>query len=703
MRFPKYFYLTKKLILILVFITSIQIQAQSNFGASIERKTQEILYILYERHYLGKSRIQPSLAEEVKRLFWMNLDPQGFYFIKEDLDLLGRKPFHLDFSNPGEVSSFFSSTSQLFKERLKLTLEYLNELEKSHASGITKGKFEFYQERKTEFAKDKVAWKERWERYLRYRILTKKFYSEPFADRKEFEKSLSVSESILRNEVIQREKERIKSILEHQDGFESYMGSQFLNSILEKFDPHSSYFSAAEKRRFETSLSSKGFSFGIVFNRNFFGDTKIERLVPGSPAWKSEKLNHGDRVLEVRFPDEKNRTVLTSDFSPEEMESVLSGTKTKKAIFKIRKNDGRIFFIPLVQEKIGLEENTISSYLLSGKNNIGYLYLPAFYTEWEREGGGCAEDIAREIIKLKRDNIKGLILDLRNNGGGSLEEALDLAGIFIDQGPLFVQKASDSELSLLKDSNRGTVYDGPLVVLLNGQSASASEFLASALQNYNRAVIVGSPSYGKATSQILLSLEENKKGNSDFLKLTTHLYFGVQGMTHQQKGIIPDISLPDLSDLSGRERDIQEAIRSEQIYKEIVYKKLPELELSNLRDLSEDRVDDSENFSKIKSMASKLRKKMKSMDEVSLDSSDFFEEFSELVKFYENYQIATNKKSDSFTVDTHSFDRGLEKLDTYTREIHLERKSRLEEDIYLDEAYKIIGDYIQIYGKKSKD
>ncbi|PJZ76743.1 carboxy terminal-processing peptidase [Leptospira neocaledonica] len=665
-------------------------------------KTKKILSIVAERHYLGKSRMQPSLSEEVKHSFWASLDPQGFYFIKEDLDLLGRRSFRLNLEESGQISSFFANTLSLFKDRLKITSEYLNELEKSNSPLASKGEFEFYPERKTEYPKDKADWNDRWARYLKYKVLSSKFYSEPFSQKEDFQKSFLASEKELKKEAIQREKERIKNILEHPDGFEAYLESIFLNVILEKFDPHSSFFSASEKRRFETSLSSKGYSFGIVFNRSFFGDTKIERLIPGGPAWRSEKLNRGDQILEVRFPDDKNRIVSTSDFSPGEMDSILSGTKTKKAVFKVRKNDGQILTVPLVQEKIGLEENSISSYLLNGKSKIGYLYLPAFYTEWETEGGGCAQDIAREILKLKRDNIKGLILDLRNNGGGSLEEAIDLAGIFIDQGPLFVQKSSNGELFIIKDTNRGTIYDGPLLVLLNGQSASASEFLASALQNYNRALVVGSPSYGKATSQFLLPLEENKKGSSDFLKLTTHLYFGVQGMSHQQKGVIPDIPLPDLSDLSGREKDMPEAIRTEQIYKEITYKKLPELELSDIRDASEDRSDESPNFSKLGSLASKLRKKIKSMDRISLDNGEFFEEFSELAKFYEEYQAATSRKSNSFTVDTHSFDQGLEKMDSYTKEINLERKARLEEDLYIDEAYKIMQDYMQIYGRKDK-
>ncbi len=655
-----------------------------------------------ERHYLGKSRIQPSLSEEVKLSFWMSLDSQGFYFLKEDLDLLGRKSFRLDSEEVGQISSFFSNTLSLYKERLKTTLDYLNELEKSNTPLVTKGEFEFYPERKTEYPKDKTDWKDRWARYLRYKILTSKFYSEQFSKKEDFRNNFLSSEKELRKEAIQREKERIKNILEHPDGFDSYLESLFLNVILGKFDPHSSFFSASEKQRFETSLSSKGYSFGIVFDRGFFGDTKIERLIPGSSAWRSEKLNRGDRILEVRFPDDKNRVVSTSDYSPGEMESILSGTKTKKAVFKVRKNDGRILNVFLVQEKIGLEENTISSYLLNGKNKIGYLYLPAFYTEWETEGGGCAQDIAREILKLKRDNIQGLILDLRNNGGGSLEEAIDLAGIFIDQGPLFVQKFSSSELVIIKDTNRGTIYDGPLIILLNGQSASASEFLASALQNYNRALVIGSPSYGKATSQILLPLDENKKGNSDFLKLTTNFYFGVQGMSHQQKGVIPDIPLPDLSDLYGREKDVPEAIRTEQIYKEITYKRLPELELSEIKDGSEDRVDDDPNFSRLGSLSSKLRKKIKSMDKISLDADDFYEEFSELAKFYEDYQAATTRKSNKFSVDTHSFDQGLEKMDSYTKEINLERKTRLEEDLYIDEAYQIMQEYMQIYGRKIK-
>src|SRR6185295_15214954 len=198
----------------------------------------------------------------------------------------------------------------------------------------------------------------------------------------------------------------------------------------------------------------------------------------------------------------------------------------------IKKADGSERSVSLWKEKREEDDddNKVKSFLLKGSKTIGFLSLPAFYEDWENEKGinGCANDVAKEILKLKKESIEGLILDLRYNGGGSMQEAVELAGIFVDAGPVGQYKTREAKVYTLKDVNRGTIYDGPLMVLVNGYSASASEMVAGTLQDYNRAVIVGSPTYGKATAQVVLPMDttinpgddnKNKKAASD-LKVT---------------------------------------------------------------------------------------------------------------------------------------------------------------------------------------
>ena len=183
-----------------------------------------------------------------------------------------------------------------------------------------------------------------------------------------------------------------------------------------------------------------------------------------------------------------------------------------KATFKIKKPDGAERTVILLKEKMEEddEHNKVKSFLLKGSKTIGFISLPSFYQDWENENSGvngCANDVAKEILKLKKENIEGLIIDLSYNGGGSMEEAVELSGIFIDFGPVGMQKGRDSKIYTLKDVNRGTIYDGPLMLMVNGYTASASEMVAGTLQDYHRAVIVGTPTYGKATAQVVLPMD----------------------------------------------------------------------------------------------------------------------------------------------------------------------------------------------------
>jgi carboxyl-terminal processing protease len=296
------------------------------------------------------------------------------------------------------------------------------------------------------------------------------------------------------------------------------------------------------------------------------------------------------------------------------MSKVLDLSNHGKATFKIKKPDGTIKTVMLWKE--GLEDdddnNKVKSFVLNGNKKIGFISLPAFYQDWDnqREGiNGCANDVAKEILKLKKENIQGLILDLRYNGGGSVMEAVELAGIFLDAGPVAQFKGKDAKVFVLKDVNRGTMYDGPLLILVNGYSASASELVAGTLQDYNRALIVGSSTYGKATAQVVLPLDttittESNLNNiraESFLKVTVSQLFRVNGTTAQFTGVIPDISLPGLSETGlSQEKDQLYAIRPSPILGDKYFRAMPKMEKSHLNLLAKNQVDSSSYFTNLK-------------------------------------------------------------------------------------------------------
>jgi carboxyl-terminal processing protease len=362
----------------------------------------------------------------------------------------------------------------------------------------------------------------------------------------------------LRKRAVVSIKRMIRRLQQSPKGIGNILGIIYCQSLAACYDPHTAYFSPDEKAAFESALGNKPLSYGLSLNEDDDGHATVGRLEPGGPAFQSGSLNDGDKILSVRWDGKEPIDV--SDAGAAELSRVLSAEGGDKLTLNIRKTDGTTRQVSLKKQKVNTqamdeEEDKVKGFLLKGASTIGYISLPAFYEDWEGSNGvnGCANDVAREIIKLRKENIGGLILDLRYNGGGSMREAVDLAGLFIDAGPVGQVKTKDGKIYTLKDITRGTIWDGPLVVLVNGSSASASEMVAGTLQDYNRALIVGSPTYGKATAQIVLPLDttvditkpDPGKQASAYLKITTSKLFRVNGTTAQVSGVRPDIVLPD--------------------------------------------------------------------------------------------------------------------------------------------------------------
>src|SRR5258708_816779 len=350
-------------------------------------------------------------------------------------------------------------------------------------------------------------------------------------------------------------KRSIKRILQSPMGVDNTIGISYCQALAACYDPHTAYFPPEEKDAFEGQLGNKALGFGLSLNEDEDGKTQIGRLKPGSPAFQSGGLNEGDKILSIQW-DEKE-AIDVSGASLPEISEMLATTGGTKMTMVVKKADGTTRPVTLHKERLNKEEDEdkVKGFVLKGARTIGYISLPAFYTDWEDNRGinGCANDVAREIIKMKKENMEGLVLDLRYNGGGSIEEAVELSGIFIDAGPVAQIKTKDPKIVTLKDVNRGTVWDGPLLLLVNGSSASASEMVAGTLQDYNRALIVGSPTYGKATAQVVLPMDtslnlDTYTGHSEaasYIKITTSRLYRISGATAQMSGVQPNISLPE--------------------------------------------------------------------------------------------------------------------------------------------------------------
>jgi carboxyl-terminal processing protease len=395
----------------------------------------------------------------------------------------------------------------------------------------------------------------------------------------------------LRKKAVVSTKRFIKRLLQSPTGIGNMIGIIYCQALAECYDPHTTYFSPDEKASFETELGNKPLSYGLTLGEDEDGHAIIDHLLPGGPAFQSGGLSEGDKPVAIRWDGKEPIDV--ADAGAAELYRILSADGGNKLVLDVKKADGTIKQVSLTKQKVSVEaddeeEDKVTGFLLKGQKTVGYISLPAFYEDWEDSKGvnGCANDVAKEIIKLKKEGIGGLILDLRYNGGGSVQEAVALAGLFIDAGPVGQVKAKDERVYTLKDVVRGTVWDGPLLVLVNGNSASASEVVAGTLQDYNRALIVGSPTYGKATAQIVLPMDTTielatlnpKAEAASYIKVTISKLYRINGATAQFSGVIPDVALPDPPDANAhRESDEAFALPPTPIEPNKYYRALPPL------------------------------------------------------------------------------------------------------------------------------
>lgn len=364
-------------------------------------------------------------------------------------------------------------------------------------------------------------------------------------------------EQIARRKTITQIRQSLIQLKQGAIGLTESLGNLYCATLAASFDPHTMYMPKTLKENFESSLGQEARKFGFNLSKkpNEAG-IEIEHLKPGSAAYKSGQLNEGDKIISLQWDGKASIDV--SDEGLAQVSQILDQSNHDKINITVKKKDGSIKQVALYKEPISTEdEGKVKGWLINGEQkNIGYLSIPSFYTDWNnliQNVNGCANDVAKEIIELKKEPIEGLIIDLRYNGGGSLKEAVELAGLFIDAGPVSMMQKKNEKIITIKDVNRGTIYDGPLVILVNGSSASASELFAAAMQDYRRAVIVGSPTFGKATGQVIYALDttflgqpvkDNSQADS-YLKLTIEQLFRINGQSLQAQGLIPDIQIPN--------------------------------------------------------------------------------------------------------------------------------------------------------------
>ncbi len=677
---------------------------QSKGGDVIPTSSQQKLLttlgnIIEQNHYNPKS-INDNFSQQIFKKFLAAVDRDKNIFLQSDINSLKKYESSIDDEIHGvQPIQFVPAVNLIYAKRIaEVAAIYKEAL--SQPFDFTVNEEIVVDGDKLNFASGESQRKDSWRKKLKY--LTLERYSELLDTReKNKEKKDFVVKSDADLEKDAREKvaktmdrnfERMKLRFTDDERF-----NLFINTITAYMDPHSDYFPPLEKRAFDEQMSGKFYGIGASLKEDE-GNIKVATLLSGSPAWKSGQVQVGDIVLKVA--QGKDEPVELTGLAVEDAVKIIRGNKGTEVRLTLKKQEGSLQVVSLIRDEIVQDEVYVRSAIINDKQKIGYIYLPDFYADYEKpDGHRCAQDVAKELQKLKSENVDGVVIDLRNNGGGYLPEVVEMVGLFIPDGPVVQVKEKEGKPNVLRDNDRSVVYTGPLAVMVNEFSASASEIFAAAIQDYGRGIIIGSSSsYGKGTVQRNIPFGKPLDlftGRTEFgaVKLTLQKFYRINGGSTQLKGVTPDIVIPDEYEyLKFREKDNDNALPWDEIEKTNYTKWSGNYDIPALKQKSETRIKENTNFSLIDKNAQWLSKQNDKIYHLNFTK----------YKSDQKALKATVKQNDSLAKLTTELPfEGLKADDAKYNNIDKEKGERyktwlknLKKDIYVNEASNIVKDMI---------
>ncbi len=663
-------------------------------------------------HY-KPAQIDDKFSENVFDKYMEYIDPAKRFLLQSDYDFFKKDRHNLDDFYKTEDLKFYHSTVDSIYKRIEESEKYALE--------ILDKPFDFNQKesidldyKTSKYAKDKKDAKELWRKYLKYNVLLEitsmqdrltdnkkgkkeeNEFIDPLDDDKDKKKitkdtPFAEVEKIAREDVKELITDYFRRLKKRKKN--TYF-TVYMNSFTEQYDPHTSYYSPQDKEDFDVTMSGQLEGIGAKL-QDKKGYATIAELVVGGPAWKGGKLEVGDQILKVA-QGKKGEPVNIVGMLLDEAIRLIRGKKGTEVILTVKKKDSSTQEISIVRDVIEYDEIFARSSIITDAkgDKYGIIYLPEFYTSMgDKTGRDPSDDVLKEIEILKKENIKGLVFDVRNNGGGSLEEVVQISGLFIKNGPIVQVKRSDGMLKVHEDKDNTIAYDGPLVVMVNELSASASEILAAAMQDYGRAVIVGSPkTFGKGTVQTVLPLDRNT-GSDEYgaVKLTIQKFYRVNGGSTQLKGVNSDISMVDqftYSDYSEASRT--EALAWDQIGALNFAKWTNPFDLKVIKAKSEARLKNNTHL-KLIDDSFKFIKTMEDTKSVPLNIAEYkayrsaredkIKKFEDLDKYKNNFKFAMTQ-----------IDAATAKKDTVFKARRENWFKGLQKDVYLEESINVLRD-----------
>ncbi|MFT3948293.1 MAG: carboxy terminal-processing peptidase [Agriterribacter sp.] len=690
--------------LLIIIIAGVFVAFQTNGLGNPPTKYEKILRqvgVMLEQGHYSPKKIDDSFSKEVFEKYLEAIDPDKQFFLQSDIAQLKKYEDKIDDEIHGSPLQSFQAIDAIYQKRLQ---EYLSSYKEILAKPFDfTGNDTFVDDKdKTTFAANEKERSEMWRKRLKYQVLVR--YADLIAaneknkGNKEKFRTDAELEKEAREKVLQatdRIAERLKTKFTEEERF-NYLA----NTITSCMDPHTTFFPPLEKRSFDEQMSGRFFGIGASL-RQEDGNIKIMTLVTGSPAWKSGEVQVGDIITKVGQANDEPQDM--TGYDTEDAVKIIRGKKGTVVKLTLKKSDGSTKVVSLVRDEIKIEETFARSAIVNeGSRKIGYIYLPEFYADWEQPNGArCAEDVAKEIQKLKAENIDGIIMDLRNNGGGSLFDVIQMVGLFIDEGPVVQVKDRDGNPSVLRDKDKGVLYDGPLAVMVNEFSASASEIFAAAIQDYHRGIIIGSTStYGKGTVQRNIGLEAGRSllpgtgddANLGTVKLTLQKFYRINGGSTQLKGVTPDIVLPDqYENFKLREKDNPDALKWDEITKAKYTPWSTEASVQSISKAEEQRISNNAVFNEIKKNAEVLSKLNDGV--YTLNLKKYQEEQKEIKNLAKQMETLTKTEKEN-PVELLPADVDRFSADTTKQERQNVWLKGLKTDIYLNETVNIMNSII---------
>lgn len=672
-------------------------------GGAPPTKYEKILHnigeMLSQIHYSPK-KIDDSFSKEIfKKYLGEKIDQQKNVFLLSDINDLKKYETRLDDEILGGKVEFVPAVSVIYKKRIL-------EAEQFYKDALAKP-FEFIKDETVNFDSDEISYpasieekKEAWRKRMKFLVL------ERYADLMEQQaKNKGKADTVVKSDaelekeardrvlkIMNRSYDRLKKKFDDEDAFNAYV-----NTITETMDPHTTFFPPIEKRYFDEQMSGRFFGIGASL-REEDGNIKIATLLTGSPAWKSGEIIAGDLIIKVGQGNDEPIDI--TGFMVEDAVKLIRGKKGTEVRLQLKKADGSLKTVSLIRDEIVQDETFARSAIISGpKGKIGFIYLPEFYADFDNpKGARSSDDVRKEVIRLKEQKVDGIIMDLRNNGGGSLYDVVQMVGFFIEDGPIVQVKDRDGKPQVYRDRDKTVLYDGPLAVMVNEFSASASEIFAAAIQDYNRGIIIGSTTtYGKGTVQRNIGLDKTMgmlEPNSELgtIKLTLQKFYRINGGSTQLKGVSSDITLPDVLEYSPlREKNNPDALPWDEIQKADYRNWRYSLDLDPIKSSSNLRINSNPSFNMIRQNAEWLSKQNDKVYTLNLK------------KYRQEQKDIRNRVKQIDSLNKIATELGVEPMDEDLKKIQYDEGKterfkqwikNLRSDIYLDESVRVINDMI---------